>query len=389
MNSNEEANRSQDSADINRRELFVMTALATAGLATGAPLAARRQGVTTARTTPVPLIKQPRKLGSLEVSGLGLGCMVGSAYFLPFPGRQRMISVIRDAVERGVTFFDTAEVYGPFTNEEIVGEALAPFRNKVAIATKFGFAFQDGNVTGRNSRPEHIKRAVEGSLKRLKVETIDLLYQHRVDPDVPIEDVAGTVKELIQAGKVKHLGLSEPGPNTLRRAHGEHPVTAVQNEYSLLERGPEKEILSIVEELGIGFVPWGPVGRGFLTGRFGEGTRFAAEDHRATLPRFFPDAMKANMALFDVVRQWAQRMGVTPAQFSLAWLLAQKPWIVPIPGTTDPHHLAENLGAAQLEFTSDELSQIRVDLSKVKLIGARGSEQSMAQNGVEAKQPKR
>ena len=311
MKKNQEANPAQDSAPINRRDLLVMTALATAELAMGAPVSAALQSPPTGGTTSTPVLNQRRRLGSLEVSALGLGCMAGSAYFLPLPGRQRMISVIRDAVERGVTFFDTAEVYGPFTNEEIVGEALAPFRNKVVIATKFGFRFQDGNVTGRNSRPEHIKRAVEGSLKRLKVETIDLLYQHRVDPDVPIEDVAGTVKELIQSGKVKHFGLSEPGPKTLRRAHAEHPVTAVQNEYSLLERGPEKEILSIVEELGIGFVPWGPVGRGLLTGRFGEGTRFAAEDHRATLPRFFPDAMKANMALFEVVRRWAERKGVT------------------------------------------------------------------------------
>lgn len=380
MKTNEEASSSQYNAPISRRDLFVTTAIATAGLTIGASVSAASQNLPTTKLD----LNQRRKLGSLAVSALGLGCMEGSAYFLPLPGRQRMISVIRDAVEHGVTFFDTAEAYGPFTNEEIVGEALAPFRNKVVIATKFGFAYQDGKLIGRNSRPEHIKRAVEGSLKRLKVETIDLLYQHRVDPDVPIEDVAGTVKELIKAGKVKHFGLSEPGPKSLRRAHAEHPVTAVQNEYSLLERAPENEILSVVEELGIGFVPWGPVGRGFLTGRFGAGTRFAAEDHRATIPRFFPDAMQANMALFEVVRQWAERKGVTPAQFSLAWLLAQKPWIVPIPGTTDPHHLVENLGAAPVRFTSDELRQIRVDLSNVKIVGARGAEQSLAQNGVEA-----
>jgi aryl-alcohol dehydrogenase-like predicted oxidoreductase len=385
VKTNEEARPSQDSAPISRRDLFVTMAIATAGLAIGASVSAATPNLPTGGTASKLDLNQRRRLGSLEVSALGLGCMEGSAYFLPLPGRQRMISVIRDAVERGVTFVDTAEAYGPFTNEEIVGEALAPFRNKVLIATKFGFEYQDDKLIGRNSRPEHIKRAVEGSLKRLQVETIDLLYQHRVDPDVPIEDVAGTVKELIKAGKVKHFGLSEPGPKSLRRAHAEHPVTAVQNEYSLLERGPENEILSVVEELGIGFVPWGPVARGFLTGRFGEGTRFAAEDHRATIPRFFPDAMQANMALFEVVRQWAERKGVTPAQFSLAWLLAQKPWIVPIPGTTDPHHLAENLGAAAVRFTSDELRQIRVDLSNVKIIGARGSEQSMAQNGVEAK----
>ncbi|WP_390901769.1 aldo/keto reductase [Sphingomonas alpina] len=312
--------------------------------------------------------------------------MVGSAYFLPFPGRQRMISVIRDAVERGVTFFDTAEVYGPFTNEEVVGEALAPFRNKVAIATKFGFAFRDGKETGRNSRPDHIKQAVEGSLRRLKVDAIDLLYQHRVDPDVPIEDVAGAVKDLIQAGKVKHYGLSEPGPNTLRRAHAELPVSAVQNEYSLLERSPEGQILSICEELGIGFVPWGPLARGFLTGRFGEGTRFASDDWRSTIPRFFPDNMKGNMALFAVVDAWAKRKGITPAQFSLAWLMAQKPWIVPIPGTTDPWHLAENLGAAAVTFSTADLQQIAADLARAPVIGPRVLDPSTSANGVEARQ---
>jgi aryl-alcohol dehydrogenase-like predicted oxidoreductase len=347
---------------------------------------ARAQGQdATAARTPQSTPNARRRLGALEVSALGLGCMGGSAYYLPLPGKHRMISVIRNAVERGVTFFDTAEVYGPFTNEELVGEALAPFKGQVVIASKFGFGFLDGKRGGTDSRPENIRRAVEGSLKRLKVETIDLLYQHRVDPNVPIEDVAGTVKELIQAGKVRFFGLSEPGPKTVRRAHAVHPVTAIQNEYSLMERGPEKEILSICEELGIGFVPWGPVARGFLAGRFGEGTRFGAEDNRANVPRFAPDALKANLALFDVAHGWAQRKGVTPAQFSLAWLLAQKPWIVPIPGTTDPHHLTENLGAGAVTFTAGELQQIRADLSKVTIVGERASAVTLAQAGVEAK----
>jgi aryl-alcohol dehydrogenase-like predicted oxidoreductase len=336
--------------------------------------------------TPQSALNARRRLGSLEVSSLGLGCMGASALFRPLPGKHTMISVIRNAVERGVTFFDTAEVYGPFTNEEIVGEALAPFKGQVVIASKFGFKFQDGKqVEGLNSRPRNIRQSVEGALKRLKVDTIDLLYQHRVDPDVPIEDVAGTVKELIQAGKVKYFGLSEPGPKTIRRAHAVHPVTAIQNEYSLLERGPEKEILSICEELGIGFVPWGPVGRGFLTGRFGEGTRFGSDDTRGTIPRFAPDAMKANLALFEVADGWARRKGVTPAQFALGWLLAQNAWIVPIPGTTDPHHLAENLGAAAVKFSPAELEQIRADLAKVKIVGERAAPSTLATSGVEAR----
>ncbi len=366
---------------MSRRDLLATAALVGAGLAVSPVPTAPQQPANTPKSNQ----SERRKLGSLEVSPLGLGCMGGSAFYLPLPGRQRMISVIRDAVERGVTFFDTAEAYGPFTNEEIVGEALAPFRNKVAIATKFGFNYQDGRATGRNSRPENIRRAVEGSLRRLNVEVIDLLYQHRVDPEVPIEDAAGTVKELIQEGKVKHFGLSEPGPRTIRRAHAVQPVSAIQNEYSLLERGPENEILSIAEELGIGFVPWGPVARGFLTGRYGEGTRFAAEDNRAGVPRFAPDAMKANMALLDLVSRWAQRKGVSPAQFSLAWLLAQKPWIVPIPGTTDPHHLAENLGALEVGFTPDEIRQFRAELSNVRIVGERLLPPSLAQTGVEAK----
>ena len=326
---------------IDRRQFFA----AGLGLAAGTlPPAAAAAGPGSSRAPGRGAASPQRRLGGMAVSALGLGCMGGTAFYYSLPGRQRMISVIREAVEQGVTLFDTAEVYGPFTNEELVGEALAPFRGRVQIATKFGFTFDGNRPVARNSRPETIRRAVEGSLRRLKVDTIDLLYQHRLDPDVPIEDVAGAVKDLIREGKVRHLGLSEPGPGTLRRAHAVHPVAAVQNEYSLFERGPEREILPICEELGIGFVPWAPVARGFLTGRFGEGTRFGSDDTRASIPRYTPEALKTNLVLIDLVRRWAERKGVAPSQFSLAWLLAQKPWIVPIPGTTDPHHLHENLG---------------------------------------------
>lgn len=336
--------------------------------------------------TPAPGL---RRLGGLEVSEIGLGCMGGSGYYYPFPGKARMISVIRDAVERGVTFFDTAETYGPFTNEEVVGEALQPVRQKVVIATKFGFSYNGTERTGLDSRPANIRRAVEGSLRRLRTDYIDLLYQHRVDPKVPIEDVAGTVKDLIAEGKVKHFGMSEPGPRTLRRAHAVQPVAAVQNEYSLLERSPEKnEILAICEELGIGFVPWGPVARGFLIGRFGEGTVFAKEDNRAGVPFFFPDAMKQNLAVYDLAHRWAQRKGVTPGQLSLAWLLAQKPWIVPIPGTTDPWHLAENLGAVNARFTPDELLQFRRELEAIRIVGERAAPGTLAMSDVEAPEKK-
>lgn len=369
---------------INRRDLLTTTALAAAGLAVSSVSAGAQNPLQNPASTPKSNAAQRRRLGALEVSPLGLGCMGGTAFYYPLPGRQRMIGVIRDAVERGVTFFDTAEIYGPFTNEEVLGEALAPFKGKVAIATKFGFAYEGRRVTGRDSSPQNIRRAVDGSLKRLKVDTIDLLYQHRVDPKVPIEDVAGTVKELIQAGKVKHFGLSEPGPQTVRRAHAVQPVAAIQNEYSLLERGSENEIFPICEELGIGFVPWGPVARGFLAGRFGEGTRFGSDDNRASVPRLQGDALKANMALFNLVRDWAARKGVTQAQFSLAWLLARKPWIVPIPGTTDPHHLAENLGAINVRFTADELRQFNADLSKITIVGDRFSGPAGTEVGVEA-----
>jgi aryl-alcohol dehydrogenase-like predicted oxidoreductase len=315
---------------------------------------------------------QKRKLGksSLEVSAIGLGCMGLSFGFGPPVDKQQGIALIRAAVERGVTFFDTAEVYGPFTNEELVGEALTPFRDQVVIATKFGFDLAT-HPHGLDSRPEHIKQAVEGSLRRLKVETIDLLYQHRVDPNVPIEDVAGAVKELIRQGKVKHFGLSEAGVQTIRRAHAVQPVTALQNEYSLWWRRPEAEVLPTAEELGIGFVPYSPLGKGFLTGKMDENTTFDRSDFRNILPRFTPEARKANQALVDLLGQIAERKKATPAQIALAWLLAQKPWIVPIPGTTKLHRLEENIGAAAVELTPDNLGEIDSAASKILVQGAR------------------
>ncbi len=320
---------------------------------------------------------QKRKLGNsdLEVSDLGLGCMGMSFSYGPPKDKREMIALLRTAVERGVTFFDTAEVYGPFTNEELVGEALAPFRDKVVIATKFGFELSGPDnrpgKAGLNSRPEHIKQAVEGSLGRLRVETIDLLYQHRVDPDVPIEDVAGAVKELIQAGKVKHFGLSEAGVQTIRRAHTVQPVAALQNEYSLWWRRPEAEVIPTLEELGIGLVPYSPLGKGFLAGKIDENTSFDSSDFRSTLPRFTPEAIRANQALVDLLGQIAGRMEATPAQVALAWLLAQKPWIVPIPGTTKLHRLDENLGAADVELTVDDLREIETAASQITVQGAR------------------
>ena len=323
---------------------------------------------------------QTRKLGKsgLEVSALGLGCMGMSFSYGPPKDQQEMTSLLRAAVERGITFFDTAEVYGPFINEELVGKALAPFRKQVVIATKFGFDLHPGfdprgmkGAPGLNSRPEHIQQAAEGSLKRLKVETIDLLYQHRVDPAVPIEDVAGAVKELIQAGKVRHFGLSEAGVQTIRRAHAVQPLTALQSEYSLWTRTPEKEVIPTLEELGIGFVPYSPLGRGFLTGKIDENATFASSDFRSTLPRFAPEALKANQALIDLLAGIALRKKATPAQIALAWLLAQKPWMVPIPGTTKLQRLDENLGAVSVELTPDDLRDIDTAASKVTVQGAR------------------
>ena len=323
---------------------------------------------------------QKRTLGnsSLEVSALGLGCMGMSYSYGPPKDKAEMATLLRAAVERGVTFFDTAEVYGPFTNEDLVGEAFAPLRDQVVIATKFGFNVGGPDTrpgaAGLNSRPEHIKEAVEGSLQRLRTDMIDLLYQHRVDPDVPIEEVAGAVKELIAAGKVKHFGLSEAGAQTIRRAHAVQPVAALQSEYSLWHREPEREILPTLEELGIGFVPFSPLGRGFLTGKMDADTKLEAGDMRSSLPRFAPEAMKANQALVDLLGQIAEKKGVTTAQIALGWLLAQKPWIVPIPGTTKLARLDENNGAATVELSADDLREITDAASRVQVQGARYTE---------------
>ncbi len=322
---------------------------------------------------------QMRQLGQsgLEVSAIGLGCMGLSFAYGPAVDGQQAIALIRAAVERGVTFFDTAQVYGPFTNEEIVGEALAPFREQVVIATKFGFELdRDGKQTGLNSRPEYIRRMTEGSLERLKVEAIDLYYQHRVDPTVPIEDVAGTVKDLIREGKVKHFGLSEAGVRNIRRAHAVQPVTALQSEYSVWWREPEAEVLPTLEELGIGFVPFSPLGKGFLTGKIDETTIFDPSDFRNTVPRLAPENRKANQAVVDLISRIAAKKHATPAQIALAWVLAQKPWLVPIPGTTKVHRLEENLGAAAIELTPDDLREIETAASSITVQGARYSETS-------------
>ena len=318
---------------------------------------------------------QKRKLGksNLEVSALGLGCMGMSFSYKPFPDKQQMIALLRAAVERGVTLFDTAEVYGPFKNEELLGEALSPFRGQVVIATKFGFDIHPDGSQGKglNSRPERIRQVAEDSLKRLKTDVIDLFYQHRVDPNVPIEDVAGAVKELIQAGKVKHFGLSEAGVQTIRRAHAVQPITALQSEYSLWWRKPEAEVIPTLQGLGIGLVPYSPLGKGFLTGKMDEKTHFDSTDFRSTLPRFTPEALKANQALIGLLGSIAARKKATAAQIALAWLLAKKPWIVPIPGTTKLHRLDENIGAASIELTPDDLRDIDDAASKITVEGAR------------------
>jgi len=328
---------------------------------------------------------QKRKLGNsdLEVSALGLGCMGLSYGYGPAADKQQAISLIRSAVERGITFFDSAEAYGPFKNEELVGEALAPYRDQVVIATKFGFKFDDkGGQSGTDSRPEHIKEVAAASLKRLKTDHIDLFYQHRVDPDVAIEDVAGAVKDLIQEGKVRHFGLSEAGMQTLRRAHAVQPVTALQSEYSLWWRKPEQEVLPTCEELGVGFVPFSPLGKGFLTGKIDENTTFDKSDFRNIVPRFTPEARKANQALVDLLRQIAERKSATPAQIALAWLLAQKPWIVPIPGTTKVHRLEENIGAVEIELTADDLREIDRAASQIDVQGARYPEELERRTGL-------
>jgi aryl-alcohol dehydrogenase-like predicted oxidoreductase len=331
---------------------------------------------------------QKRKLGNsgLEVSAMGLGCMGMSFSYGPPKDKQEMIALIRAAVERGVTFFDTAEVYGPYTNEELVGEALAPVRGQVVIATKFGFDLSGSDhrpgAAGVNSQPKSIKQVVEGSLKRLKTDVIDLYYQHRVDPNVPIEDVAGAVKDLIQAGKVKHFGLSEAGVQTIRRAHAVQPVTALQNEYSLWWRRPEAEVIPMLDELGIGLVPYSPLGKGFLTGKIGEDAKFESTDFRSRLPRFTPEALKANQAVVDLLGKMAERKKATPAQIALAWLLAQKPWFVPIPGTTKLSRLEENIGAVDVELTAEDLAEIETAARNITVEGARYPEQIEKMTGL-------
>ncbi|MBV7520437.1 aldo/keto reductase [Ensifer sp. ENS12] len=327
---------------------------------------------------------ETRKLGALEVSAIGLGCMGMSAAYGPPADKAEMIKLIRGAYERGVTFFDTAEAYGPFVNEGLVGEALAPIRDQVVIGTKFGFDIDlktGKRGGGTNSRPAHIKAVADASLKRLKTDRIDIFYQHRVDPDVPIEDVAGAIKDLVAAGKVRHYGLSEAGVGTVRRAHAVHPLAAVQSEYSLFWRGPEAELLPVLEELNVGFVPFSPLGAGFLTGKIDENTTFDPTDFRNMVPRFSPDARKANMALVDIVKAVADRKGATLAQVALAWLLAQRPWIVPIPGTTKSHRLEENLGAVDLELTAEDRSEIAAGLSKIEVQGERLPEAALKMVG--------
>ncbi|MQV53514.1 aldo/keto reductase [Sinorhizobium medicae] len=367
----------RDATMTNRRTLLgAGLGLAAASLVSTTSASAQSETSNRSDATPITLQQGKsmgvRKLGSLEVSAIGLGCLDMVGYYGGGPrDRKSMVSLIRAAFEQGVTFFDTAEVYGPYISEEYVAEALAPVRDQVVIATKFGFGVEEGQPTALNSQPDHLRRAVDGSLKRLKTDHIDLLYQHRPDPNVPIEDVAEAVKDLIQAGKVKHWGLSEASAGTIRRAHAVHPVSAVQSEYAMWWREPETRIFPTLEELGIGFVPYCPLGRSFLAGAVNPSQRFERTDRRHNLPRFTPEALAANMALFDYVRDWAQRKKTTPAQFALAWILAQRPWIAPIPGTTQYPHLAENLGATGVQLTADELREIDAGLARIKLQGGR------------------
>ena len=372
-NKQEPESNTRDPRALSRRDFLAHAAVIGAGLAVG-PLSWAASS-----DQPKEINKmKTRKLGKLEVSELGAGCMSISANYGPPAPRDQGIKVIRAAYEKGVTFFDTAEVYGPFTNEELVGEALAPFRDKVAIASKFGFDLE-GSSGGLNSRPEHIKKVVEASLKRLKTDRIDLYYQHRVDPKVPIEDVAGAVKELIQAGKVLHFGLSEASARTIRRAHAVQPVTAIQSEYSLMERSPERNgVLTTCEELGIGFVPWGPVGMGYLTGKMDAHTKLDPKtDLRSGFERFSPENLAANMPVVDLLRRFAEKKNATPSQIALAWLMAQKPWIVPIPGTRNIDHLDENLGAINIQLTPADLSEIQTALSAITVHGGRMNEMQM------------
>jgi len=400
--------RSESASDLDgpvapgrRRLLAIGAALAAAPLAGGLLAAyahsAEPQPATspdTAANAPAPGGLPRRNLGALQVSALGLGCMSmnGGQYNRP-RDKGEMIRVIHAAVDQGVDFFDTAEVYGPFINEELVGEALAPYRDRVVIATKFGFDVgPDGRVSvargSLNSHPDHIRDVVDASLRRLRTDHIDLLYQHRVDPQVPIEDVAGAVKDLVAAGKVRHFGLSEPGLRTIRRAHAVLPVAAIQNEYSMLWRAPEDRLLDLCEELGIGLVPWTPLGAGLLTGTIDSNTRFEARDYRAGNPRFTPEALQANMALVELVREWARRKDATPAQIALAWLLAQRPFIVPIPGTTNPRHLTENLGAIDVHFTQAEVVELNAAVAAIEIAGARLDPRRMGDVGREAPMPK-
>lgn len=368
----------------NRRDFLKKTASAGAGFAFGslAWTASKAQPSGKSGEFPglvnVESVGETRMLGDLEVSPIGLGCMsMSSGHYNPPRSKEEMIPIIRGAVDRGVTFFDTAEYYGPFTNEELVGEALAPVRDEVVIATKFGFEFENNKPIGRNSKPDHIRRVAEEMLQRLQTDRIDLLYCHRLDPEVPIEDVAGTVRDLIDEGKVLHLGLSEMAPDTIRRAHAEQPVAALQTQYSLIERFSENQVLDTCEELGIGFVPWGPVCRGFLSDKFNEYSRFSENSRHSEVAYFQPEALDTNMALLDLVRAWSRRKGATPAQLSLAWLLAQKPFIVPIPGTTKLHHQVEDLGALDVEFTVDELQEFRNAFEVIELAGVRSLESAL------------
>lgn len=364
--------------EYNRRDFFKNAALASASLAMTPSVLMASQSIENKSQQILNSSKSAggkRKLGPIEVSGIGLGCMsMVAGTYNPTPPKQEMIAHIRKAVERGVTFFDTAEVYGPYGSEELVGEALEPFKGNITIATKFGWNIQNNQRIGRIATPESIKKVVEGSLKRLRIEAIDLYYLHRLDPNVPIEDIAGAVKDLIAAGKVRHWGLSEVSPNILRKAHAVLPVAALQSEYSMTERAVENQILDTCEELGIGFVPWGPSARSFLTGRFNEYSRFDKLDRRSQLPFFSPEGFEQNMPFLRIVREWSQRKEITMAQFSLAWLLAQKPFIVPIPGTISPQHLAENLGALAVSFTEAELKEIRTEIETFNLRGVRTPE---------------
>lgn len=368
-------NENSNANKINRRNFALRSALGLAGLTVASTVRGNEpeKEISSATTN-----STNRKLGDLEVSGIGLGCMsMKSGSYNPPRDKSEMIPVIRGAVDLGVTFFDTAEVYGPFTDEELVGEALQPVRDKVVIASKFGFDFSNGGRGGRNSKPEHIKTAVEGMLKRLRTDRIDLLYLHRVDPEVPVEDVAGTVKELIKEGKALHFGLSEVAPDTIRRAHAEQKVAAVQSEYSMIERVLENQVIDTCGELGIGFVPWGAVVRGFLGDKFNEYTRFSDDSRFSSVPYFTPEAIKAHMPVLTLVREWARKKDATPAQIALAWVMAQKPYIVPIPGTTKLHHMKENMGALSINFTAQELQEFRSELEKIPLIGVRAPETAL------------